>query len=776
MKINPLPVAFRFTPGATSVTRESGKTEPGLPVIGILSFGPQLSPRCGPGISACAAQEIYSRRFLPVTPTPVHTALRLVVSMHFLTPTSALASCKYTRNREEKTVVLDTLNGFHYFHFMSTLRDDIKRVFSVSGALPATEGFEYRSQQEAMATAVATALENRTHLMVEAPTGVGKTLAYLVPAVLHAVREKRRAIVSTHTKNLQDQLFQKDIPIVRALLDVSFNAVLFKGRRNYLCTTRLRNALAAPGSLFGKEATDQLSRMASWSGTTPDGDIDTMPFTPLAEVWDMVCSERGVCSPVVCGTGCHFQQLKERVRAADIIIMNHALFFSLMAMQDSSDRFIFDDDFVIFDEAHTVPSVASTGIGKSISRQQLLHAIHRLYNPRSKRGLLARQGRSARTICSQLETDAGTFFDRLAQGARSLGSGSAVRIRTPGLMTDSLADPLGDMLTELEKLETTARNPAVRQELGVVRRSLVESGQLISEFLEQTEPDFTYWIELSGREGNNVTLHASPPEVGGIIGPRLFKAGTSVIMTSATLAVNDELDYARARIGATAVEGLIVDSPFDHARQMRLCLARDIPEPDADDYPKELPAWVLRSILRTHGKALVLFTSASMMKSVAGALHDELNERGYSPLVQGENLPRHELLQAFKADIHSVLFGLDSFWMGIDVPGEALEHVIITRLPFAVPNHPLIEARLESITRRGGQAFLEYTLPEAVLKFRQGVGRLIRTRNDHGTVTILDSRILRKSYGRVFLGSIPRSPVDIMMSSGETEELQIEDW
>lgn len=659
---------------------------------------------------------------------------------------------------------------------MSALRNDIRRVFSASGVLPTTKGFEYRSQQEAMATAVATALENRTHLMVEAPTGVGKTLAYLVPALLYAVREKRRAIVSTHTKNLQDQLFRKDLPILRPLLGVPFNAVLFKGRRNYLCTTRLRNALAASGSLFSDEATDQLARIARWSQTATDGDVETMPFTPSAEVWDMVCSERGICSPVTCGTACFFQQLKERVRTADVIIMNHALFFALMAIQETDERFIFDDDFVIFDEAQMLPSVASTGIGKSISRQQFLHALHRLYSSRTKRGLLAREGRRHKTLCEQLEADTNEFFDIIDRAARSLASGPTVRIRTPGLMTNSLAGPLSQMLAVLEKLETTAKRPAVRQELGIVRRSLSEFGNLITDFLEQTEPGFTYWIELPGQRGNNVTLCASPSEVGDIIGPRLFKDGTSVIMTSATLAVNNTLDYAQTRIGANSVEGLILDSPFDHARQMRLCLAHDIPEPEANDYAAELPAWILRSIERTQGKALVLFTSASLMNNVAATLRNDLAERGYLLLVQGTDLPRHELLQTFKADIHSVLFGLDSFWMGIDVPGEALEHVIITRLPFAVPNHPLVEARLEAIARRGGHAFLEHTLPEAVLKFRQGVGRLIRTRTDQGTVTVLDSRILRKGYGKAFLASIPRSPVEVMMSNGDTEELPTGDW
>lgn len=247
-------------------------------------------------------------------------------------------------------------------------------------------------------------------------------------------------------------------------------------------------------------------------------------------------------------------------------------------------------------------------------------------------------------------------------------------------------------------------------------------------------------------------------------------------MTSATLAVDNSLDYARGRIGAADIRTLILDSPFDYARQMRVSLAADIPEPDSPGYLQELPSWILRSIERTGGKALVLFTSASLMHSMASALGEMLAERGITLLVQGIDLSRHELLRAFKTDIQSVLFGLDSFWMGVDVPGEALEHVVITRLPFAVPNHPLIEARLEAIAQRGGQAFLEFTLPEAVLKFRQGVGRLIRSREDRGLITVLDSRVVRKSYGRAFLNSIPHSPIEILTADGETEAIPHDDW
>jgi ATP-dependent DNA helicase DinG len=349
-----------------------------------------------------------------------------------------------------------------------------------------------------------------------------------------------------------------------------------------------------------------------------------------------------------------------------------------------------------------------------------------------------------------------------------------VRIRTPRLIANTVTDELNDLQSAVKKLEAEAATDFRRQELAAARRSLWEADMLIREFLEQPEEDFTYWVELGGAHDESVTLCVSPTEIANRIGPKLFREGTSVIMTSATLTVDGQLDYFKRRVGAGAVEGLVLDSPFDHMQQMRLVLARDIPEPDKNGYATQLPKRILQSIDRSRGKALVLFTSNALMHSMSKELASELEERGLNMLVQGGDIQRHELLEEFKRDVHSVLFGLDSFWMGVDVPGEALEHVIITRLPFAVPNHPLIEARLELIEQRGGNAFAEFSLPEAILKFRQGVGRLLRSRTDKGMVTILDSRILTKRYGRMFVASIPRCPVDVIAADGETESLSME--
>ena len=663
---------------------------------------------------------------------------------------------------------------------MNTRSTHIPQLFSRAREI--WPDFEDRPQQEAMAHAVARALGTRSHLIVEAPTGVGKTLAYLIPAVLHARSAGRKAVISTHTKNLQEQLFCKDLLLVRQLLGIDFKAVMLKGRRNYLCMTRLRNVLASTASMFNEDGEAELHRINRWSEKTTDGDVESLGFVPRPEIWDMVSSEPGVCSPKSCGSRCFFQRAREEARAADLVIMNHALFFTLLARQDAEDRFIFENDFVIFDEAHTLEAVAAASAGGRLSRNHLSGILWRLYNARTRKGLLSRQKKGVKSLCTRTQEQVQEFFDEIYQAAVSIdqrayeGRSRVIRVRNSHLVLNSLDGPLQALQVELKKVEETTQDGTLKQELNAVRSTLLDVESAVDDFLRQSEPGFTYWIDCGKNRDENVTLCSSPSDVGEFIGPRLFREEASVILTSATLSVNGTTEYFQRRIGAGAVQPLILDSPFDHSRQMKLCIARDMPEPESEEYARALPSRIMQSIDRSGGKALVLFTNSSLMRSMAELLRGSFEERDVRLLVQGPERSRHVLLEEFKNDVRSVLFGLDSFWMGVDVPGESLEHVVITKLPFAVPNHPLIEARLESIAQRGGNAFLEYTLPEAVLKFRQGSGRLIRSRMDTGMITVLDSRILRKSYGRVFLTSIPRCPVELISSDGESEYLPSDEW
>jgi ATP-dependent DNA helicase DinG len=664
---------------------------------------------------------------------------------------------------------------------MSGLLSDIDTLFSPEGPLATKRGFEFREQQGSMASAVAAALVRRGHLIVEAPTGVGKTLAYLVPALAYAQAEGRKAIISTHTKNLQEQLLQKDIPLARSLLGRDISVATLKGRRNYLCRTRMEHALGAPPSMFDDDGKKELERIRAWAGRTSDGDLESLGFTPRGDLWEMVCSESGVCSTATCGNHCFFQRAKARAREASLLIVNHALFFSLFAVQGGEDSFLFNDDFVIFDEAHTLEAVAGSGIGLRLSHRQVILAIHRLLNPRTRKGLLAGRRKKPGLLCEKAGNDADEFFAGIGRVARGLTPGSGgdrfarteVRLRNPDCVVNSLDGALSSLDVHVRQVEEDTDDMFRKQELSLARLALQSIRTSLDLFLSQADRDLTYWVDLSAPR--NVSLCAAPSDVGEVLGPRLFRKGTSVIMTSATLSVNGSLDYFSARIGAREAEPLILGSPFDHARQMTICVTREIPEPEKEEYARELPEWIMRSVDRSGGKALVLFTSAALMRSMAEALRGEFGSRGFRLIVQGIGGQRHALLEEFKKDIRSVLFGLDSFWMGVDVPGEALEHVIITRLPFAVPNHPLIEARLETIAARGGNAFMEYTLPEAILKFKQGAGRLIRSRNDRGMVTVLDSRIMKKSYGRAFISALPPCPIEVLSLSGEPHLLYPEE-
>ncbi|MFH0989656.1 MAG: helicase C-terminal domain-containing protein [bacterium] len=682
--------------------------------------------------------------------------------------------CQFLLTKQQKYEHYRARYFFRILFSMNQLHQSIESFFSEDGSLSKFEGYEFRPQQLEMAKAIASVLEEKKHLIVEAPTGVGKSLAYLTPCLLYALENKRKAIVSTHTKNLQEQLFRKDIPIVRSLIEREFFAVVLKGRKNYLCTTRLQSTLHQQKSLFAMEERNDLASIEEWAKTTVDGDVENLGFVPDPSVWQQVCSEKGACGTKLCGGHCFFQQAKQRARDANLVIMNHALFFTLYAMLDLPEGYLFKDDFVIFDEAHTLEQAAGSSIGSSLSRAQVLFAIHRLYNPKTKKGILAKlRTKHHKDLCMSVEQSAEDFFETIRLTVRSSNPQSnTIRIRTPRFVLNTLSKPLHDLQSAVKELEQEDKSSLNNDELLIARRLLWEAEIVLDEFMNNDEPSLTRWVEFGHGRYPNIYLNSSPIDIAESIGARLFREGMSCILTSATLSINKSTEYFQSRLGAGSARSLVLDSPFDFQRQMRIVLAKDIPLPDNPRYKEELPDWILRAILRSDGRALVLFTNAQLLRTIAGQLHQALESEGITLLVQDGKQPRHRLLQQFKEDIHSVLFGLDSFWMGVDVPGEALEHVIITKLPFAVPDHPLIESRIEQIEQRGGTPFFEFTLPEAIIKLRQGVGRLIRLKTDKGMITILDSRVVRKSYGSIVLKSFPRCPVEFM-NRGDIEQEEV---
>jgi len=693
---------------------------------------------------------------------------------------------------------------------------------AVGGALA---GYEHRPQQLVMLRAVSDAFNDDEVLSVEAGTGTGKSLAYLVPALLWAKANHQRVVVSTHTINLQEQLITKDLPLLVERAGLACRTALVKGRGNYLCRRKAAQAEAQSLQLVEDDLQPELQQLLQWARHTSDGSLADLPVRPRFEVWEQVVSENDNCLRARCPfySTCFFYTARRAAAAADLLVVNHHLLLADLALRAEGGNYTQNAVLppsarVIIDEAHHLEDVATAYFGSHVSLGTITRALGRLHSRRHPgKGLLPALALALDSVATpadalhahgaarwidqrllpgstSLAVDAEECFARVLDAFLELAEREATRplaeradekvrvtealretrfwrfleehLTVLATRLDAYAGDMGGVLERLDLLspDVDAQLRYLGTELGAIRGRLGAMAAALLAFIDE-DARWCAWLEVRQRGHGEAALsfHRAPIEVGPLLQGALFAPFATTVLTSATLAVNGAFDYLHARIGVDRIDppervrALRVESPFDFGRQALLLVPADLPEPTAPGHEAASHAAMRRILAITRGGTFLLFTAYAALNRAWDALAAELRATGLTPLRQGE-LSRHVLLARFTREPGAVLFATDSFWEGVDVQGDALRCVVITRLPFRVPTEPLEQARVDAIMARGGDPFSERALPQAVLKLKQGFGRLIRSRSDRGCVVVLDSRLARKRYGRVFLESLPPAP------------------
>ena len=714
----------------------------------------------------------------------------------------------YTRRNIAYCLLSSDLDDFYFVQDIDRifLEDiDIKNYFSKDGILAKEiKGFEYRQEQEEMAQYIQEAINEDKKIIVEAGTGTGKTLAYLIPAIKWAVANKKKVIIATNTINLQEQLLLKDIPLAKSIIKDEFSYVLVKGRNNYVCK-RLFNELALGKNIdietFSIEAREQIEYILKWGNKTKTGDKAELPFEVYPDVWELVQSTTELCLGKKCPyrKECFYMKTRMEKMEADILISNHHVFFADLNVRAETD---FDSeylilpryDMVIFDEAHNIESVARSYFSVEVSKISFTRLLNRIYQRKNKR----KKEKSAlirvedtidekdledsqqyiyllntlKEEISILQNIGDEYFDEIrkiyetnteAPIKKSLNNFEMTKSRflenlreKKDIFQTKLADFLNLMMIFNNVIdEEKDKNPEVINFNNHLKmfKAYIDSFKFINSF---EDDNYIYWLDINSKR-TNVVLTATPLNIAQKLGTVLFDNLDRLVFASATIVVNGSFDYFKKSLGLDEEDCIeaIIKSPFDYNEQMSVYIPSDIQDSEnINAFVSDASRFILNILLKTNGKAFILFTSYTMLNQIYYSISKKLKDKGFEVFLHGDK-PRSQLIKEFKEAENPILFGTTSFWEGVDVQGENLSNVIITKLPFLVPTDPVVSAISKKIEENGGNSFTDFQLPEAIIKFKQGVGRLIRKKTDSGNIFILDNRILKKRYGSLFINALP---------------------
>lgn len=732
----------------------------------------------------------------------------------------------YTRRNIAYCLLSSDLDDFYFVQDIDRIfleEINIENYFAKDGILAKEiKGFEYRQEQEEMAQYIQDAINEDRKIIVEAGTGTGKTLAYLIPSIKWAVTNKKKVIIATNTINLQEQLLLKDIPLAKSIIKDEFSYVLVKGRNNYVCK-RLFNELVLGKSIdietFSMEAREQIEYILKWGNKTKTGDKAELPFEVYPDVWELVQSTTELCLGKKCPyrKECFYMKTRMEKMEADILISNHHVFFADLNVRAETD---FDSeylilpryDMVIFDEAHNVESVARSYFSVEVSKISFTRLLNRIYQKKNKR----KKEKSAlirvedtvdeknledseqyiyllntlKEEISILQNIGDEYFDEIrkiyetnteAPIKKSLNNFEMTKSRflenlreKKDIFQSKLADFLNLMMSFNNVIdEEKDKNPEVINFNNHLKmfKAYIDSFKFINSF---EDDNYIYWLDINSKR-TNVILTATPLNIAQKLSTVLFDNLDRLVFASATIVVNGNFDYFKKSLGLDEEDCIeaIIKSPFDYDEQMSVYIPSDIQDSEnINAFVSDASKFILNILLKTNGKAFILFTSYTMLNQIYYSISKKLKDEGFEVFLHGDK-PRSQIIKEFKKAENPILFGTTSFWEGVDVQGENLSNVIITKLPFLVPTDPVVSAISKKIEEDGGNSFMDFQLPEAIIKFKQGVGRLIRKKTDSGNIFILDNRILKKRYGSLFINALPsQKNIKILEKDDIIEEIE----